>query len=85
MKFEYKIKGTTLNEHDMICIKNYYEQRSTAEYLVDKYGFDEEKAMHLAFMVRELMDDFGCDEDIAIETVFQKEGIEIDIDEEEED
>ena len=85
MKFEYKIKGVTLDEHDMICIKNYYEQRCTAEYLVENYGLDEEQAMRLAFDVRELMDDFGCDEDMAIETVFQKEGVAIDIDEEEEE
>ena len=85
MEFKYEIKGVTLDVGDMICIKNYYEQRGTAEYLVDNYGLDEEKAMHLAFMVRELMDDYGCDEDMAIETVFQKEGIEMDIDKEEED
>ncbi len=83
MEFKYEIKGATLDQHDMMCIKNYYEQRCTAEYLAENYGFDEERAMCLAYMVRELMDDCGCDEDEAIETVFQKEGINIDIDEDE--
>ena len=85
MEFKYEIKGVTLDALDMMCIKNYYEQRCTAEYLVETYGFDEEKAMDIASMVRDLMNDYGCDEDVAIETVFQQEGIENDIDEEEED
>ena len=82
MEFKYEIKGITLDEFDMQRIKEYYEQRCTAEYLVENYRLDEEQAMRLAFMVRELMDDFDCNEDIAIATVFQKEGVEINIDEE---
>ena len=85
MEFKYEIKGVTLDALDMQRIKEYYEQLCTAEYLMENYPLDEEQAMDLAASVRELMDDVGCDEDVAIETVFQIECIECDIDEEEED
>ncbi len=85
MEFKYEIKGVTLDALDMQRIKEYYEELCTAEYLVENYSLDEEQAMGLAADVRRLMDDYGCDEDVAIETVFQQEGIGFDIDEEEED
>jgi hypothetical protein len=75
MEFKYEIKGVTLDEFDMRCIKNYYEQRCTAEYLAENYNLDEERAMSLAADVRELMDDWEISETEAIYKILSDEGI----------
>lgn len=80
MEFKYEIKGVTLDEFDMINIKQYYEQRCTAQYLAENYGFDEERAMELGYLVREKMFKYDFTEEEAIEEVFEEEGIEIDLD-----
>lgn len=43
MKFEYIIKGITLNMADMVEIHKYYEAACTAEYLMDNYEITKEK------------------------------------------
>lgn len=80
MEFKYEIKGVTLDEFDMQRIKEYYEQRCTAEWLVDTYGFNEERAMELGHLIREKMFKYDFTEDEAVEEVFEEEGIEIDLD-----
>lgn len=84
MEFKYEIKGVTLNEFDMMRIKEYYEQRCTAQYLAETYGFSEEKAMELGGLVRRKMFKYDFTEDEAIDEVFEEEGIDVDIDEDEE-
>lgn len=73
MKFEYKIKGITLDMNDLIEINSYYEARCTAEYLMDDYGIDDENlAMRLGYAVRSKMDKYGYDEETAIDEVLRE-------------
>lgn len=74
MKFEYKIKGVTLDGCEMYEIHCYYEALCTAEYLIDNYGFtDEEKAIDVAYRVRDLMSDYDYTEEDAIDKVLERE------------
>lgn len=66
MKFEYKIKGITLNEHDMHNIKKYYEVACSAEYIMENYNATEEEAMELGEKVRRFMDKYNSTEEDAI-------------------
>ena len=75
MEFKYEIKGITLDEFDMQRIKEYYEQRCTAEYLVENYNLDEEQAMRFAFDIRELMGDWNISETEAIYEILGNAGI----------
>ena len=75
MEFQYKIKGITLDVYDMIKIKQYYEQRCTAEYIMEKWNIGEEVALRLAVDVRKIMDKLGCDEDFAIKEAFERNGL----------
>ena len=68
MKFEYKIKGVTLDINDLINIHDFYEAACTAEYLMDNYNIgDEDEAMQLGYEVRRLMDKYGYNEEEAID------------------
>lgn len=69
MKFEYEIKGITLNMSDMNQINEYYEAACTAEYLIDNYDVTEEEVMQLGYDVRRLMNKYGYDEEEAIKEV----------------
>lgn len=71
MKFEYEIKGITLSMSDMCQINEYYEAACTAEYLVENYGVNEERAMQLGYDVRRLMNKYGYDEEGAIEEILR--------------
>lgn len=61
--------GTEIDEYQMMCIKNYYEEQLTMEFIIDNYDIPEEKAKMLAFEVREYMDDEECTETEAIEHI----------------
>ena len=70
MTIQYKIKGITLDVCDLVRIHEYYQAACTAEYIMDNYNItDEDQAMHIGYMVRELMDDRGYDEEEAIEHI----------------
>ena len=69
MKFEYEIKGIVLDEYDMQRIKEYYEQRCTAEYLAENYDINEKLAMELAYLVRRKMNKYDYTEEEAIREV----------------
>ena len=71
MKFEYKIKGITLNEYDMYDIKKYYEAACSAEYIADNYDVTEKEAMGLGEKVRRFMDRYGGTEEDAIYEVMR--------------
>ena len=73
MKFEYKIKGITLDVCDLIDIHKYYETACTAEYLMDNYELTEDEAMRLGADVRRYMDKNNVTEDVAIDEVMKKE------------
>ena len=74
MKFQYEIKGITLDVYDLMDIHHYYEAACTAEYLMDNYGItDEDDALHLGYEVRRLMDKYEWDEETAIDAVMRKE------------
>ena len=75
-KMEYKIKDIILTEEELIEIHEYYEAACTANYLMDQYGFDEEKALELGYEVRRQMDKYGFDEEEAISEVLEDEDIE---------
>lgn len=75
MEIKYKIKGITLDVHDLINIHEYYEAACTAEYLMDNYDLTENEAMRLGADVRRLMDKYGYDEEEAINEVLEREGI----------
>lgn len=75
MKFEYKIKGVTLNDCDMYEIKEFYEAYCTAEYIIDNYDVTEEEAVKLGYEVRRLMNRYGYDEETAIDEVLIKEDV----------
>lgn len=66
MKFEYTIKGVTLNEYEMYEIKKYYDAHCTAEYIYDNYYVTEEQAIKLGYEVRRLMDKYGGEEEDTI-------------------
>lgn len=67
MKFEYEVKGVTLDVDDLMKINAYYEAACTAEYLMDNYNIaNEDKALELGYIVREYMDKYGYDEMEAI-------------------
>lgn len=80
MKFEYEIKGIVLDEHDMQSIHEYYEQRCTAEFLVENYDINEKLAMELAYLVRRKMDKYGYTEEDAIYEVLDEAEIDQDDD-----
>lgn len=61
--------GTEIDEHQMMCIKNYYEEQCTMEVIIDNYDISEEKAKMLAFEIREYMDEENCTETEAIEYI----------------
>lgn len=71
MKFEYEIKGITLNEYDMYDIKKYYEVTCSAEYIMDNYDVTEKEAMKLGERVRRLMDRYGGTEEDAVYEVMR--------------
>ena len=73
MKFEYNIKGVTLNEYDMYDVKKYYEAHCTAEYIADNYDVTEDKAIELGYQVRRLMDKYDSTEEDAIYEVMKEE------------
>lgn len=73
MKFEYNVKGVTLDVHDLINIHEFYEASCTAEYLVDNYNItDENEALYLGYEVRRIMDKYDYDEETAIAEVLKK-------------
>lgn len=73
MKFEYKIKGITLNVYELMDIHEYYQAARTAEYLMDNYNItDENKALELGYEVRRIMDKYDYDEEEAINEVLNK-------------
>ena len=63
---EYKIKGVTLNVHDMYNICEYYQAACTAEYIFENYNVTEEEAMNFGIEVRRKMDKNECSEEDAI-------------------
>ena len=69
MVIEYKIKGITLSQSDLIDIDRYFEAACTAEYLLENYEqvTTEEQAMELGYEVRRKMDKYGYCEEDAIE------------------
>lgn len=71
MVIEYKIKGITLSQSDLIDIDRYFEAACTAEYLLENYEqvTTEEQAMELGYEVRRKMDKYGYCEEDAIEEV----------------
>ena len=71
MTIEYKIKGITLNDYDLMEINRYYEAACTAEYILDTYPEikTKEEAMELGYAVRELMDKYGYNEEEAVNEV----------------
>lgn len=71
-KFEYEFNGMVLSMEDMSEINSYYEAASTAEYLMDNYGFDKDDALDKGYEVRRLMDDFGYYEEEAIEEIIDR-------------
>ena len=74
MKFQYEIKGITLDVNDLMDIHHYYEAACTAEYLMDNYGITNEyDALYLGYEVRRLMDKYEWDEETAIDAVMRKE------------
>lgn len=77
-EFKFEIKGVTLDMCDMSRVHDQYQIYCTAEYLMEKYNFDEERALYLASEVRRLMFKYDWDEDCAIEEVFRNEGIKVD-------
>ena len=72
MKFEYTIKGITLNEYDMYDIKEYYEAHCTAEYIADNYDVTDDEAVRLGYEVRRLMNRYGYEEEEAIYEVMKR-------------
>lgn len=74
MTIEYKIKGVTLDVNDLINIHEYYEAACTAEYLMDNYDVDKDKAMSLGASVREYMNKNNVTEDVAIYEVMKRRG-----------
>lgn len=72
MKFEYKVKGITLDVNDLIKIHEFYEASCTAEYLVDNYNIaDEDEALTLGYEARWLMYKYDYDEETAIDKVLK--------------
>ena len=71
MVIEYKIKGITLSQSDLIDIDRYFEAACTAEYLLENYEqvTTEEQAMELGYEVRRKMDKYGDSEEDAIDEV----------------
>ena len=61
--------GTEINEYQMMCIKNYYEEQRTMEIIIDNYAVPEGKAKMLAYEVRDYRDDNECTEIEAIEFI----------------
>ena len=82
-EFTFEIKGVTLNMDDMCQVKQQYCIYCTAEYLMAVYHFDEDQALWLASEVRRLMFKYDYDEEYAIDEVFRKENIEIEVNEDE--
>ena len=69
MKFEYKIKGITLNENEMRDIKQSYEILSTAEYILENYDLTGKDEMTLAYEIRRYMDKNDVTESEAIREI----------------
>ena len=76
-EFTFEIKGVTLNMLDMNRVKQQYGIYCTAEYLMENYHFEEEKALNIATYVRDLMFDYDWDEIYAIKEAFKKLGIKV--------
>ena len=73
MKIEYEIKGITLNVWEMYDIHRYYQAACTTEYIMDNYDItDEDEALQLGYRVRNLMEDYGYDEEEAIEHIMSE-------------
>lgn len=74
MTIEYKIKGITLTESDLIDIDRYYEAACTAKYLFDQFKQvkTEAQAMELGHEVRHVMAKYGYSEDEAIAEVLAR-------------
>lgn len=70
--FTFEIKGITLDMCDMQQVHENYEIYCTAEYLMENYNFDKEKALKVASDVRRLMDKYGYKEDGAIHEALQR-------------
>lgn len=75
IKIEYKIKGITLNVHDLVEINNYYRIATIAEYLLDNYSKikNEEEAMKIAYKVNRTMDRYQLSEEDAVAEIMMKE------------
>lgn len=71
-EFTFEIKGITLDMCDMQRVHEQYEIYCTAEYLMDNYHFEEEKALKVASDVRRLMNKYGYEEDGAIHETLQR-------------
>lgn len=72
MEISYTIKGITLNKSELADIDKYYEAACTAEYIVENYGLDEEKAMQAGYDVRRLMRKYDYTEEDAIREVLSE-------------
>ena len=81
MEISYTIRGITLNKSEIADIDVYYEAACTAEYIIENYGLDEEKAMQAGYDVRRLMRKYDYTEEDAIREVLA----EMENDEEDED
>ena len=75
IKIEYKIKGITLNVHDLVEINNYYRIATIAEYLLDNYSEikSENEAIKIASKVEKLKDKYQLSEESAIAEVMMIE------------
>lgn len=66
MKLEYKIKGVTLDEKDILEVHEFYKQYVVAEYIMENYKASEETAWLIAADVIHYRDEHGYSEDEAI-------------------
>lgn len=72
MKISYEIEGISLDESDLIRITEYYEAHCTANYLLENYDISEDLAVQLGYEIREIMSDYNCSEDMAINHVLSQ-------------
>lgn len=73
--FTYNYKGNELDMMEMSRISNFYEAACTAEYLMDNYDVeDKDEALTKGYRVREIMDDYGLNEEEAIKQMFDEKG-----------
>lgn len=77
-EFTFEIKGVTLNMDEMHKVHTWYCIYNIAEYLLENYPeIDEDKAVHLASAVHDLVICDDYEEDDAVREVLQGAGIEI--------